>query len=102
MHMVIQGQHYKHAVGGVVACDQQRGSGRAYEEASADRKGSRPGSGRLGIKDNEHRGNRASSLRRTRLKRIAGIFPFFSPFLAHSGGCVGLVGADVVKNSGHK
>ena len=45
--------------------------------------------------------NRVMSPRRTRWKPIAGISHILLPFLVHSGGCASLVGADVVKNSGH-
>ena len=81
VHAVIGGPHYEHAIGGVAASDRQRGSGRAYEEASADRRRGRPGSGRLGTKGNERHGNRASRLHKTQLKPVAGIFPVRLPFL---------------------
>ena len=45
---------------------------------------------------------RMTSLRRTRLKPVARISHILLPFLAHSGGCAGLVGANVVKISGYE
>ena len=45
---------------------------------------------------------RMTSLRRTRLKPVARISHILLPFLAHSSGCAGFVGADVVKISGYE
>ena len=57
--------------------------------------GSRPEGG-------DRRGNRAMSLRWTRLKPVAGISHTLLLSLEHYGGCAGLVGADVVKISGYE
>ena len=55
-----------------------------------------------GPEGGDQRGKRVTSLRRTRLKPFADISHILLPFLAHSGGCAGLVGADVVKISGYE
>ena len=47
-------------------------------------------------------GNRVTGPQRTQLNPVAGISHILLPFLAQSGGCAGLVGADVVKISGYE
>ena len=81
--------------------DQQRRLDRAYKEASTNREGGRSES-RRGTGSNDRRENQVPSPRRTRLKPVVRISLALLPFLAHSGGCEGLVGADVVKNSGYE
>ena len=55
-----------------------------------------------GSKGGDQSGSRVMSPRRIRLKTVAGISHILLPFLAHSSGCAGLVGSDVVKISGYE
>ena len=55
-----------------------------------------------GPKGGDQRRNRVTSPRSTRFKPVVGISHILLPFLAHSSGCVGLVGADVVNISGYE
>ena len=72
------------------------------ESQKATDDGGRPGSSRFRTKSGDRHGNWVTSPRRTRLKLVDEISPILLPVLADSGGCAGLVGADVVKNSGHE
>ena len=90
MHTVGRGPHYGHAVRRVAVGDRRWISDQAYEEARANQRG-----GRLGTGADRH-SNQMPEPRRTRLNVVAEISHLLLPFLAHSGGCAGLVGADVV------
>ena len=55
----------------------------------------------LGLEGGDRCGNRVTGPRRTRLNPVAKISHILLPFLAHSGGCAGLVGVEVMGKTGH-